>query len=247
MLKIVSAHQPAFLPWVGLLHKLTLSDEFIVMDLAKFRKREFIHRNIIEINKQKNFVGLKINDNTENMICQDVFISEHHTNNLEEIKDKIKHTYKKFEYFDDLELFIDNSFDLTKKNLVDICLLQLNFLKKKFKINTEIKLESQMINEKDLLIINNPTNRLLKHAVVTNADVYVTGINSLNYLDKKVFEKNKIANHVQRFNYNHFLKYQNIKEPLSIIHQIAKIGYENIIELLLSTQETKSNILKIYD
>jgi hypothetical protein len=217
------------------------------MDLAKFRKREFIHRNIIEINKQKNFVGLKINDNTENMICRDVFISEHHTNNLEEIKGKIKHTYKKFEYFDDLELFIDNSFNLTKKNLVDICLQQLNFLKKKFKINTEIKLESQMINEKDLLIINNPTNRLLKHAVVTNADVYVTGINSLNYLDKKVFEKNKIANHVQRFDYNHFLKYQNIKEPLSIIHQIAKIGYENIIELLLSTQETKLNILKIYD
>lgn len=247
MLKIVSAHQPAFLPWLGLLHKLTLSDEFIVMDLAKFRKREFIHRNIIEINKQKNFVGLKINDNTENMICQDVFISEHHTNNLEEIKGKIKHTYKKFEYFDDLELFIDNSFNLTKKNLVDICLQQLNFLKKKFKINTEIKLESQMINKKDLLTINNATDRLLKHAVVTNADVYVTGINSLNYLDKKVFEKNKIANHVQRFDYNHFLKYQNIKEPLSIIHQIAKIGYENIIELLLSTQETKSNILKIYD
>ena len=53
MLKIVSAHQPAFLPWIGYLHKLSLSDEFIVMDLAKFRKREFIHRNIIEINKEK--------------------------------------------------------------------------------------------------------------------------------------------------------------------------------------------------
>ena len=55
MLKIVSAHQPAFLPWIGYLHKLSLSDEFIVMDLAKFRKREFIHRNIIEINKEKIF------------------------------------------------------------------------------------------------------------------------------------------------------------------------------------------------
>ena len=247
MLKIVSAHQPAFLPWLGLLHKLTLSDEFIVMDLAKFRKREFIHRNIIEINKQKNFVGLKINDSTENMICQNIYISKHHINNLEEIKDKIKHTYKKFEYFDDLELFIDNSFDLNKKNLVDICLHQLNFLKKQFRINTKIKLESEILNQKDLLIINNATDRLLKHAIITSADVYVTGINSLNYLDKKIFEKNKIINHVQKFNYDYFLKYQNIREPLSIIHQIAKIGYKNIKELILNTQETKSNLLNIYD
>ena len=47
---------------------------------------------------------------------------------------------------------------------------------------------SKIINKKDLLVINNATDRLLKHAVITNADVYVTGINSLYYLDKKVLK-----------------------------------------------------------
>ena len=35
---VVSAHQPAFLPWLGYIEKFALSDIFIVMDIAKFRK-----------------------------------------------------------------------------------------------------------------------------------------------------------------------------------------------------------------
>ena len=33
-----SAHQPAFLPWAGLLQKMLFSEKFIVMDLANFRR-----------------------------------------------------------------------------------------------------------------------------------------------------------------------------------------------------------------
>ena len=46
---------------------------------------------------------------------------------------KIKHTYKRFDYFKDLEIFLENCFDDNQKNLTDICLHQLNFLKKNLK------------------------------------------------------------------------------------------------------------------
>ena len=61
-MKITSAHQPAFMPWIGLIHKVFLSDVFIFMDIAKFRKRAFMHRNRIEINDAAHFIGLKVND-----------------------------------------------------------------------------------------------------------------------------------------------------------------------------------------
>jgi hypothetical protein len=44
---IVSAHQPAYNPWLGLLHKILLSDIFIVMDDVQFEKNSFINRNKI--------------------------------------------------------------------------------------------------------------------------------------------------------------------------------------------------------
>ena len=78
-------------------------------------------------------MGLKVKDKSENLICKNVFISENHKNNLYEIKKKIKHTYKRFDYFKDLEIFLENCFDDNQKNLTDICLHQLNFLKKNLK------------------------------------------------------------------------------------------------------------------
>ena len=81
-MKIVSAHQPAFLPWLGLVHKLMVSDVFIFMDIAKFRKRAFMHRNYIEINDTKKFIGLKVNKDSDYKTCDEVKISEFHSNNI---------------------------------------------------------------------------------------------------------------------------------------------------------------------
>lgn len=42
---VVSGHQPAYLPWLGLLHKASLCDVFVFMDDVQFLDRDFIHRN----------------------------------------------------------------------------------------------------------------------------------------------------------------------------------------------------------
>ena len=45
-LKIVSGHQPAYLPWLGYFHKILISDEFIYMDTVQY-SRGWINKNII--------------------------------------------------------------------------------------------------------------------------------------------------------------------------------------------------------
>ena len=42
---IVTAHQPAYLPWLGLLHKAALADTFVLMDNVQFEKDSFVNRN----------------------------------------------------------------------------------------------------------------------------------------------------------------------------------------------------------
>lgn len=244
-MKLVSAHQPAFIPWVGLLHKLMICDTFIFMDIAKFRKRAFMHRNYIEINKSKNLLSLNINKNADYQNCNEIKISEFHLDCLENIKKKIINTYKNKEYFCDLDEFLSNCFNKNVIDLNSICLHQLEFLKEKLKINTKIILESNIIENQKLK--KSPSERLLAHAKNTNANIYVTGINSIEYLDKEMFDREGIKNYIQRFDYKPFLHYQFAKEPLSIIHQISIMGFKNIIKLLNETQMNKERILNIYD
>ena len=43
---IVSIHQPSYFPWLGLLHKIRLSDTYVVMDEVQLADRAYQHRNL---------------------------------------------------------------------------------------------------------------------------------------------------------------------------------------------------------
>ena len=45
---IISAHQPAYLPWAGYLHRIAISDVFVILDNVQFEKNSFTNRNRIK-------------------------------------------------------------------------------------------------------------------------------------------------------------------------------------------------------
>jgi hypothetical protein len=47
---IVAAHQPAYLPWLGYLHKIACADVFVVLDDVQYEAQNFQNRNRVKIN-----------------------------------------------------------------------------------------------------------------------------------------------------------------------------------------------------
>jgi len=45
---ILTAHQPVYLPWLGLFHKIALADQFCIFDIAQYQKKDFNNRNKIK-------------------------------------------------------------------------------------------------------------------------------------------------------------------------------------------------------
>lgn len=45
---ILSAHQPAYLPWLGYFDKITEADIFVFLDTVQYEKNSFINRNKIK-------------------------------------------------------------------------------------------------------------------------------------------------------------------------------------------------------
>ena len=46
---ILSGHQPSYIPWLGLFHKIAISDIFCFMDSVQYEKNSFINRNKIKV------------------------------------------------------------------------------------------------------------------------------------------------------------------------------------------------------
>ena len=47
---ILTAHQPVYLPWLGLFHKIALSDTFVCFDEVQYLPKDYMNRNKIKTN-----------------------------------------------------------------------------------------------------------------------------------------------------------------------------------------------------
>ena len=45
---ILTAHQPVYLPWLGLFHKIALADVFCLFDIVQYQRKDFNNRNKIK-------------------------------------------------------------------------------------------------------------------------------------------------------------------------------------------------------
>ena len=45
---IITGHQPVYLPWLGLFHKIALADTFVFMDDVQYLSQDWNNRNFIK-------------------------------------------------------------------------------------------------------------------------------------------------------------------------------------------------------
>ena len=186
---------------------------------------------------------MKLDKESDFKTCDMLFLSSHNIHCLDEIYKKIEHTYSKLKFKNQVLDFLEATLiKIDNFDLNSICMHQLKYLCKKLSINTDIISESKFLT-KDKIKSLGASKRLLYHAQHTKAKVYITGINSVNYLDTTIFQQNDIQHMIHKFDYSIFQNLQKCSDPLSIVHQIAHLGLEKISDLLNETQVNKNKIL----
>ena len=58
---ILTAHQPAYLPWLGLFHKIALADKFVFLDNLQFEKNSVENRNKIKTSDGSIWLTVPVN------------------------------------------------------------------------------------------------------------------------------------------------------------------------------------------
>jgi hypothetical protein len=233
---ILTAHQPVYLPWLGLFHKIALADLFCIFDIAQYQKSDFNNRNKIKtpdgsllltvpVNAHGRFEG-KIK-NTK--IANNLWKRQHFK--------AIYYNYKKSPFFN---IYIEDLEDIYMgkeyKYLSDLNSTMLIYFLEKLDINTKI------IKASDYNFLGKKSNLVLDMCIKLKADKIIFGQNGRDYIDKESFKKNNIEmvfqdyvhpKYTQMFHKNEFLPY------MSIIDLLFNEG-ENSKEIIFS-----ENILKI--
>ena len=229
---IVSINQPAYLPWLGYLHRIAQSDVHIVLDSVQFEKNSFTNRNkvrtaqgwlwlTVPVKTSGKFGALAI-ANVE--IANDRDWAEKHWATL-------RLNYAKAPYFSEHAQFFEDVYRHTWIRLHDLAWTITSYLLQAFDIHTPIRVSSQMnaIGKKDELVLN-----LCQEM---GATVYFSGPLGRNYLREGLFAEHDIT---VRYDDYHHPTYQQVysgfETYMSALDLLFNAGPRSR-EILMTNQE----------
>ena len=196
---MVAAHQPAYWPWLGYLHKLASADLFVVMDDLQYESQNFQNRNRIKLNTGPAWITVPlVRGSQQERIC------DKKINNVSNPRQHWQRRtwrtlclcYGKSPYFDNYRDVLEDLYTTRWDSLVALDMRILECLREWFQISTPI------IRASTLELQGQRTARIVHMCQQVGADAYLSGEGgSRNYLDMNYFDQAGLRVVWQRFSH----------------------------------------------
>lgn len=215
---IFTAHQPNFLPYLGVFYKIYMSDNLALLDNIQYSNEGLHNANYIMINKEKKKITVPVSYKFGDKI-KDVKIDK---NNRwkKKMLTSIQMNYSKSEHFDEVYELIKEEIEKDYEYLVD---LNINLMKKildKLEIKTKIYIESKDFEEKD-----EKNERLIYQCKKTNSNVYLSGKGGKSYNNEEEYNKNGIKIIYNKYDEIEYDDSYDYKSNYSILDYLFKKGF----------------------
>ena len=223
---ILTAHQPVYLPWMGLFHKIALADLFCYFDIVQYQKKDYNNRNKIKTKNGELWLSVPVQSKNhleknvlEILIIQDEWIKKH-------IK-SIELNYKKSPFFDlyfpRIKSILINE---SEKSLGWLNFQLLEYFLACLDINTPV------VKASDYNFKGRGSDLVLDMCIELGADKYIFGEQGKNYADIGSFKEAGIEVYFQKY-----------KHPIYKQVGWGFIPYMSIIDLLFNKGNESFKIL----
>lgn len=230
---ILTAHQPSYLPWLGLFSKINQSDTFVFLDTVQFAKWDWSSRN--KIRTPEGWIWLTVpvqSGGKHGQIFTQVKIDNSQKWKKKHLK-AIKMSYSRAPFFENYYDFFEDVYErewtyLTEldeyitRHLIDTLGIKVNFVK-----------------ASDSLILEGKKSSLvLDMCLKMKADVFIFGGEGQNYANVKDFESAGVRVYFQDYRHP---KYSQIHgefiSNLSVVDLLFNCGPKSL-EIIMADQET---------
>ena len=184
MSRVLAAHQPNYLPWLGLFYKLGQADVWVIGDDVQYTKHGLINRN--RIRTATSWQWLTVPVLTRGRGLQHICDVQMDTTQTWQRKhwQALQWNYHKAAHFADHEPFLALFYQRQWRNLVELNVALCEYLLQQFGIELEIIRSSEL----DLRPEHNL--RLVDMVLACDCDVYLAGTGgSRAYLDEEAFHQ----------------------------------------------------------
>ncbi len=228
---ILTAHQPVYLPWLGLFHKIALAETFVFFNQVQYVPKDFIQRNKIKMPNGPVWLTVPVLDKG----YREKRISQMEINNSVQWRRKhwgsIATSYRKAPYFDTYAPFLEDVYRKEWKYLAD-----LNEHLLKWLLET-LGLKTRFLKASDFEFRGAKSDLVLDMCKQLGADVYVFGALGRDYARVEDFESAGIKAVFQNYKHPTYPQlYGDFVPNLSVIDLLFNCGPRSL-EIIMSGQE----------
>jgi WbqC-like protein len=233
---ILTAHQPAYLPWLGLFHKIALADLFCYFDIAQYQTKDYNNRNKIKTHsgeiwlsvpvESKNHFGKSVGDIR---IVQNGWQRKHFKS--------IQLSYQKAPYYHD---YIDGLEAVLIGQLFET-LSALNLQMLRFLMSC-LALKTPIVKASDYAFQGAKSDLVLDMCLQLKADTYIFGAQGRDYADVDKFRAGGVEPRFQDYRHPVYRQLHGEFLPyMSVIDLLFNEGPRSR-EALLSGNDTRGDL-----
>ncbi|MBI1984586.1 MAG: WbqC family protein, partial [Candidatus Wildermuthbacteria bacterium] len=236
---ILTAHQPQYLPWLGLFHKIALSDEFCFFDIAQYRTKSF-NRNQIKTPQGAVFLTVPV---LTKGYQEKKFFQMQINNAIDWRKDHFKSlyvNYKKAPFFGRYIQFFDDLYKKDWQNFCDLTEYMLRWFLQDLKIEVAFSKASERNFE------GSGSNLVLDMCKKAKAGIYIFGTLGKNYANVSEYEKAGVHPYFQDYSHPQYSQLWGEFLPyMSIADLLFNCGPKSL-EVLMRGNITKEELKKLF-
>ena len=216
-LRILSAHQPVYLPGLILFHKIALSDVFVLLPDVQFQRHSWQQRNRVRNGKDAIFLSVPVKKSgdlsrtiRQTEIADEPWRKKHLTT--------LKQVYGKRPHFDVYFPAIEALIEAEYENLSDLnCALIRH-------VCAVLELEAQIIDSAELNHEGESQDRLISLCHAADADAYVSNVGAASYVDEAGFSAKGVTHYWQAFTPPEYSQGKAFIPNLSIVDALFNLG-----------------------
>ena len=236
---ILTAHQPVYLPWLGLFHKIMLADTFVSFDAVQYVPKDFINRNKILAAGGASWLTVPVLDKDyQSGLNINAAKIKNSVNWRKKHWKTIYLNYKKTSHFDRFAPFFEDLYNREWETIAELNEHILRYLLSELGINVEWYRLSELdiAGYKNELVLN--MCRELK------ADLYIFGELGQDYADVESFNRAGIEVVFQKYEHPEYPQMAHkFVSHLSVIDLLFNVGSERAREIIASGNITREELV----
>lgn len=218
---VVVGHQPQYIPYLGILHKISKADIYIIVDHVQFVKKYFYNRTYIKVNGEPQLLSIPVLTKGKYKAAITEIKINYEVDWIRKHLKSIQFGYSKAPYF---KRYYGNIERILSKKHVYLSALTselLIFFLKEFNLVEDIRFSSAMD------INGHQTELLINLTKAVGGNAYISGEGAKDYFDETVFNKSGFKHIFSGFKHPTYPQQgENMLEGMGCIDLLLNCGPE---------------------